>query len=368
MNLKSYLNVWSFLVILTVFLVSVALTILPHSEKFNRKLLGTRFSPLKKDTYLAADCMIFDIFGRTIRHLPFTRCIFFEDGSLISSDLSPGRKNLLSMSNAHGKLIWGLPVSADHTMSLCRENKAIVVTTSKDQWFKGQLTRGDRIAVVDLAGNILYTWDLLDHYEELKPFVRFIRGGSPILLPEHFETLRSKALSEVTHVNSAYEIPDNENSKNMSAFQKGNFIVNPLGEHLIILSADLKQILWISKKEYNAHDVQVLENGNLLLFRNQLERRIGERPFILEINPLDESIVWSYEGSPKLSATLFGSVSYKNGLFVLTGNPDIKYITVINRRGQVLTNFTPDIQPFPSSSGFFHVQFLNHNGFMKNDM
>ena len=187
-------------------------------------------------------------------------------------------------------------------------------------------------------------------------------------MPDHFQVLGSQALSEVTHVNAVYEIPENKNSTSISAFQKGNFIVTTLAEPLLILSADLKNIIWISKKEYVAHDVQVLENGNLLLFHNRVDGRMGDNSNILEINPRDESVVWSYGGKPKIEAPQFGSVNHKNGLFILTGNPNLKTITVVNRAGDVLESFTPKIPSFPNPLGFFHVQFLDHDGFLKNKM
>ena len=321
----------------------------------------TLFGLLGNSIYLVADCSIYDFSGKLIKHFPHWRCALLENGGMITADPSSTDAAPFSLWDSRGNRIWSKPLVSHHTISLCRNRKAAVLITSSDKRIEGQLTRGDGITIIDLLGNILHQWNLLDHYNEIKLPLRLGRSRQAA---NYFIGLNSKAHSELTKVMAAYEIPENDNSKRMSAFQNGNFIVTNFGGPLVVLSANLGKILWISKKNYLAQDAQVLENGNILLFRNKLEGFGGESSFLLEIAPIDESVVWQYRGNPEPNTPFMGSVSFKNGLYVQTGISNLKKITVINRAGDVLTSFTG--RPYDGNP-FSHVQFLENIDFLKNN-
>ena len=325
-----------------------------------------------------------------------------EDGSVITTDFSSDGKPL-NYWDAHGKLIWSKPIIASHAINLCKEKKAIVVITSEEKKIKNNLVRADGVAIFDLSGKNLHSWHIFDHYEELDPIMKFQNLSLPLDTRGH---LRSKAMNEITHFNAVYEIPENKNPTKNRAFSKGNFLVTPYGQHFFILSADLKDILWISKNKYFAHDARVLENGNLLFFQNheltfdyegktfefnladewkslnkcftkglecvdsQKERKTKTQGLnasfigkLLEVDPSNESVIWSYQGSPKLYAPVFGSLSLWKEYYVFTGSPDINQIKIINRQGKEISSFSCG-----PNGPRFRVQFLEHTGFLKNQM
>ena len=334
-----------------------------------------KLSRMEKEQFIAVDCRVYDIRGRLLRSLPFFQCIYLSDGRLLSYDYFFEMKpnNPIKLWSAEGNLLWSLPLVAHHTINLCRENQAFVVSTSKDKWFEGELFRGDNIAIIDFNGKTLHSWDMLDHFAELNPVMHF--GKRADIDQFGLKIMRSKAKQEMTHVNSVYEIPENKYSGKVAAFQKGNFLVNSLGLHLFILSADLKKILWISKNRYGAHDVKILENGNILLFQNFFADVGGvddkSKTAILEINPIDESVVWSYYGSPKMNAPIAGSISVKDGVYAFTGNPDLKQVTIIEKNGEILSTFRVQ-KPILNLHGheldptIFRVQFIDSAAVLKN--
>ena len=316
-------------------------------------------SSIQKNIHIAVDCKVFDVSGRLIRSLPHYQCIFLEDGKVVTTDTPFTEDFGVKFWNTDGNLIWKKPIVVHHTINLCRDNSAVAVITSQNKMIDGKNTRGDGFTILDLNGNTLYNWNVFDHYHELDPILHFIR--EPVL---HWEMMKKYfAPEEITHANSIYEIPDNSLSDKIGAFKKGNFIVSNLAQHLVILSSQLNDVLWISKKKYMSHDVKVLENGNVLLFDNNYPS--SEKARILEINPIDESVVWSYRGEAGLNAPIAGSVAQENGFLAVTGNPDLKHVSLINREGETIFSFGGESI---SKTGIFRLQILKHDGFLKHQL
>ena len=325
---------------------------------------ATASTALKEKTpYIQADCSIFDYQGTLVRKLKYWQCIFLKDGGLIASGYfsAEDKENYpLSFFSPEGNLLWGKQWIANNKINLCRNDQAFSIVTTEDKVVAGQLSRGDGVAILDFQGNSLAKWSLLEHYDELNSKMNLERTSAGAD-PKGLELLRSKADGEFTNLAGAFEIPPNPLAKTIPAFQAGNFLLPFYNQHLLILSSDLKEVQWISKKTYYTREAKVLKNGHILLSQ---DNRGPQGAAVLELDPNTESVVWKFTGTPKLSIPNFGSVSELNGKFALTGNPDVAHISVINRKGKLLSTFKGN----PHIGGFSRVQFLKHNGFLKSEI
>ncbi|MAV88689.1 MAG: aryl sulfotransferase [Rhodospirillaceae bacterium] len=87
----------------------------------------------------------------------------------------------------------------------------------------------------------------------------------------------------------------------------GDVIVNWRNNNtMIIIDRDTKEIKWsLNDTLYGQHhDVQMLDNGNILFFANGADVHVhgpetGSR--VIEINPISKKEVWSYSGTPPRS-------------------------------------------------------------------
>jgi hypothetical protein len=135
---------------------------------------------------------------------------------------------------------------------------------------------------------------------------------------------------EITHLNSAYEIPDNENSKINSAFSAGNYILNFYGfGRVIIIDKNTKKIVWESSlgskrvKVLNLHDVQVLENGNILYARNYNFLPDDYKSSSFELfNPITEktTVLYPLDKKDYFSSNVMGGIQKLNDGYLLAGN------------------------------------------------
>jgi outer membrane protein assembly factor BamB len=114
---------------------------------------------------------------------------------------------------------------------------------------------------------------------------------------------------EVSHVNSLQEIP--ENASAIPAFRKGNLLFHDsMSRSVYVADAALRKILWkfsLAPLGYElVHDLQVLPNGNLLIFVNFTEKE-PKRSRVVEFDPSNGKEIWT-AGPEDLFSELQGSV------------------------------------------------------------
>lgn len=190
---------------------------------------------------------------------PGARCLFLEDGSLISSS----DHSITLISPAH-KVVWDKPGIYHHQINLSSDGKRILTLKSEVVERDGKKVRDDVFEVLDMSGRVLFTRRAVDVITEAgEKLVR--ESASPILRD-------LKADEESGHFNSIYEIPENRLSKSAPALAAGNIIVNSLWVGYFILTPDLKKVLHHRKLTtsytHEVHDVQVTKDGRILLFNN----------------------------------------------------------------------------------------------------
>ncbi len=149
---------------------------------------------------------------------------------------------------------------------------------------------GDNVREVDAGGNVVWEWHAQDNLEV-----------------DDFPIPPVVGRSEWGHANTVFPVDENSVIVNFRDLNYFACIGKPGGD-----------ILWsLRDREWGLpHDVQILDNGNVLMFAN----RVGQRPMgskVLELDPRSGETVWEYQGNPSIS---FFSAAISGAQRLASGN------------------------------------------------
>lgn len=328
-------------------------------------------------SYFSYLCKIYDKDGIMIEHkINYVFCDYAPNGRVLAANPYSGNVALL---DSKDNVIWSSKEFIHHDIKFTPDHKHWIGLLSELIEINGQRIRSDCAIKRDINNNSVGEWCLANHIEELEKLGLKQKAGYVF---NNF--LGQKFNQELSHANSIYEIPDNPNALKNKAFEKGNYIVNFFGQsHLLaILNHDLTELLWFENLAnfilegiaYRAdlHDVQVLPNGNILVFFNQLipkalaplkpefatlfQINLGMFHFppvtisrdysqIIEYDPITRKIIWQYSDNPKHNfySNTNGTVSkFKNSFVYSTTNKSAggRYIQA-TLNGKKIWSFTP---------------------------
>jgi hypothetical protein len=289
--------------------------------------------------YLQAECKIFDKNKNLIKRFPYYGCIFLDDGKVFGA--IPWDSIFLLDKN--GSAMWTREIKTSHTWSLSENGTAVIVIETADVYFRKGFTKVDNIRIINLAdGKDLFAWHMEDYLGDIGAlFPADKLQNEPFSAGIRHNMLAS---TELSHINSAVEIPENALAKKYPFFAKGNILVNLHGipESFIILSSDLKRILWISKNHYYAHDLQIMGDGKLLFFENRRKLLNHRYSSIKKINPVDESVALDFGGNriTSLYSKTRGAVQEIEGgryyVYAEFLNENYNQVKIIDRNGDVI--------------------------------
>jgi hypothetical protein len=172
-----------------------------------------------------------------------------------------------------------------------------------------RLLADDCLVEVDPSGKVVWEWQTADHFDELdlpdEAKAEIMKGYGNPAAPGGARPLRGM---DYLHMNAASPIPSGIGLTD-PRFKAGNIIVSYRFINTIaVVDRDSKKIVWkmtgVTIGQHNpnfipaglpgAGHILVFDNGEVDPNTNPL--RAGSRPNsrILEINPLDKSIVWEY--------------------------------------------------------------------------
>lgn len=236
-------------------------------------------------------------------------------------------------------------------------NNNIMVLAKESHILDGEPVLFDKIIELDKSGNEVYSFDTFDHMKELKRAGKDnkVSLNSPIYFKEDAKKIKSLlnltyiVSNDYFHANTLYEIQENKNSYD-PRFKKGNILVTFLFLNLaMIFDKESNLVVWSygPGKTLGQHAATMLDNGNIILFDNgnNIERNTSR---ILEINPLNNSIVWEYSDDSFFSEsqgfvqrlennnTLI-TESTKGRIFEVTPEKKIVweyYMPIMNEKGQ----------------------------------
>lgn len=283
---------------------------------------GTISTPEEK--HIVA-CTILNSKGEVVFGFAGQNCIFLEDGSYISNVLIDKIPHVVRF-GAYNQIVWKRKIEAHHQINLSSDKKRLIVLSTERSKEVLCTTRFDVLNVLDInTGKTLFYWNSKYYATD---FVRIFRTFSTPFL--HSITDKSSWSCEMTHLNSVYEIPENEYSKKNSAFSAGNYILNFYGlGHVLIIDKNSKKIVWESSlgsknfKVLNLHDVQVLEDGNILYARNfDFLPDVSKSSSFEIFNPNTEKITVLYPLDKKdyFFSSIMGGVQKLNDGYLLSGN------------------------------------------------
>lgn len=170
--------------------------------------------------------------------------------------------------------------------------------------------RTDSILEVTQSGKVVWEWDA--HIElDLNSC-----GAKPC--PKTPKSIaRGKRTFDWTHNNTTSIIPKNRHfDSGDTRFRPGNIMILPRSwSQTLIIDKLTKKIVWRYSGNYEGglsggHESQIIPKGlpgagNLLLFDNGRERT---RSVVLEIDPVTEEVLWSYNGDESFYSPAAGAV------------------------------------------------------------
>lgn len=242
-----------------------------------------------KNLHYIIGCSIYNWEGLLIKAFPGDFCAFAKNGTVYS-----GSYTNIKAYNPKQEVLWTLNHANHHQMNFNLDASELLVLSSKIVTLEGKRIYSDVFLRVSLDGKILAE----QSFENIQTQSGLSR---PPLIIDKAAPQISYMDVEKSHFNSFYEIPQNMMSKKMPAFKMGNFIINDRDAGLVILSKDLKNVLWTFKPNWSVrgHDAQVLKSGNIIYFNNENINAAGPYSSIDELNPLSKQLTSSFSSNPK---------------------------------------------------------------------
>jgi hypothetical protein len=189
----------------------------------------------------------------------------------------------------------------------------------------------DDVVEVDADGEIVWIWES--------------RGP----LSEWIERDRRRNLGNTTHMNSVQELPDNPWYRaGDERFRPGNLLISARNLNLVfILDRQSEEVVWSYQEDLDhQHEALMLgpehpHNGRIALFDNRYSSFEGKRGSrVIELDPRDYSITWSYAEPGFYSATGGAQQPLSNGN-VLIGSSMGRRVFEVDREGRTVWQWTP---------------------------
>ena len=244
-----------------------------------------------------------------------SHCRLLPNGNLLypTRDRSDIERAGLRELDPDSEIVWSYHCRIDHdyqvlegknTNGVPQEDGRMLLHTIRDSLspeIGPELKRNPYIVEIDRDKNLHWEWDGADHYDDLREH----------LSDEEWEYVDRRIESEFpfdwAHNNTLEVIPENETAEierergGPVRFEPGNIVFSYRSIDVIgVIDYPSGDIVWAwGPSELDGqHLPHVLENGNLLIFDNGAERGYSR---VIELDPLEDEIVWEYTGSPKSS-------------------------------------------------------------------
>lgn len=307
-------------------------------------------------------CTILSSKGEIVFEFTGRYCIFLDDGSYISNVIIDKSQHVVRF-GPHNEIMWKRKMEVHHQINLSPDKKRVLVLSSERSKKFICKVRFDVLNVLDInTGKTLFYWNSKEYVAD---FMRMLRRFSTPLLYSNVDNKRWSC--EMTHLNSAYEIPENENSTKNPAFSPGNYILNFYGfGYVLIIDKNTKKIVWESSlgskrlNVLNLHDVQVLENGDIIYARNFDFLPDVYRSSSFEIfNPITEktTVLYPLDKKDYFSSNVMGGIQKLNDGYLLIGNsvPQGGWVMKIDFNGKNVFKYSHPIKN-PNTGYSYRIQ------------
>jgi hypothetical protein len=271
-----------------------------------------------------------DMNGRIVQAWPEartrSRIRLLGDGTLLALTLDGG----VAEYGWNGQLVWEQKLErgfAHHdVIRLANGNTLLIVR------LRG--VPADVLMEIDRQGETVWEW----------------RSGTR--LKQQIET-QGTAGRDSTHINSVQELPDNDWYRDGDErFRPGNLLVSARNLDLVVLiDRQTGEIVWSFDTDLDRqHEAWMIEpgmpgHGNILIFNNRYRSFHGDRQSrVIEVDPRDRSIVWSYASDDFYSPTGAIEQPLPNGNVLITSSRGGRAFEV-TRRGDTVWEWTPPYDP-----------------------
>jgi hypothetical protein len=271
---------------------------------------------------ITPEALLLDMEGTVVHrwHYPqgndkvWDHAIMLEGGDLLVLNKF---ENIIKL-DRDSDLIWDKPVPGHHDV-VEAEDATLYVCLRETRTYRELKVRFPIIAHLTSSGDEIGRWSSYEHLGQIKQkldqrsFLDTILDG---LLAEKdsaavFESLqvhpgvrRLKARTkfhDYFHLNTITLLPGNPLAGTDSRFAEGNLLICFRNVNQIaILEKSTKEVLWAWGEgvlEWPHHPTMV-ENGNILVFDNGVERKYSR---VLELNPITQTVEWGYTANPPRS-------------------------------------------------------------------
>ena len=170
-----------------------------------------------------------------------------------------------------------------------------------------------------------------------------------------------------THINSVQEISENAHfDEGDERFRPGNLLISARDLNTIfVLDRTTGDVVWFYDHELDLqHESLLIEPGqpgagNILMFNNGYRQRyVHRQSTILEIDPLDKSVVWQYRSPGFYSPTSGIEQPLENGNILVSSSRGGR-VFEIDRQGATVWEWTPPYSPVrPQRYAFDHAPQL----------
>ncbi len=243
--------------------------------------------------HLVQGCRILDQQGLPLQQFPGEMCLFFEDGSFASATISG-----LTYFDQADTPRWTIPGHFHHQLNISQDGKRILAISSTTVQRQGVPVRMDTLMVISREGKVLHQTQMDEMLQQKKlPELRW--PTSEVIVQV------TGAATELSHINSIYEIPRIQRSGPWGAFSEGDIIVNGLDQGMFVLSPDLSRIkyhtVFNTSWGHRVHDLQVTERGTFLFFNNVHSASSEQDQFsaIQELDPHSGRIIFVFTAQPR---------------------------------------------------------------------
>jgi outer membrane protein assembly factor BamB len=292
--------------------------------------------------------MLFDMNGRLVHSWPEarvkSRVRLLEDCSLLGIGLG----SRVVEYDWNGNLIWEFARAGmlpHHDVIRLENGNNMLIVSAEDR-------RTDNLLEVNREGEVVWEWRSVEHLAFYDPTLPK-RGG------------------DLTHINSVQELPPNRLAgAGDERFRRGNLLISARNMNAVfVIDRKTKKVVWTYDTELDLqHEALMIARGStgsgrIQIFNNGYRRWYEYRKsVIVEIDPEDDSITWSYRSDDFYSPTGGVEQPLPNGN-VLIGSTRGGRAFEVTRKGEIVWEWAPPFNPTrPSRYAYDHCPRLAELG------
>lgn len=226
-----------------------------------------------------------------VHKFPGDLCVFLPDGSFISAST-----NSIQRISPRSEVLWQIPGHFHHQLNFSNDFQEVLTLRSVVRMENGAEVRDDVLMIIDVSGKVLHQISSPELLSQTK---------TPSLGWNNTQVYRGKnPKTESSHFNSIYEIKNHRGVHGAEWMKPGNIIANSSKLGVFILSPDLQKVVhhftYPLSRDHNVHDVQVNDNGDILLFNNQVADPSGREYSSVDVyDPRSKTLEFRFTASPK---------------------------------------------------------------------